>query len=198
MSVQRALDEARFGPARTLNLRESLPTAAQALARAEAWLRERQMAKAGEVLVITGRGNSSEGGVSVVRAEVERLLARLRRSNVVSEVREHTPGSFVVRLAPISALFEAPRRRNSGPRAATLTDPSALMGLEPETRVLLRVLAVRSLELLGVRIDATTDAIAGEMLRLYSSLSATIPPGPKAEEALCEAIERALEELEEG
>ena len=165
------------------------------MTRAEAWLRERQMAQAGEVLVITGRGNSSEGGVSVVRTEVERLLFRLRKSNVVSEVREHTPGSFVVRLAPISALFEAPRRRNSGPRAR-LADPSSLLGLERETRVLLRVLAVRTLDSLGVQADSER-MIADEMLRLYSSLSGTIPTGSGAEEALCEAIERSLEELDE-
>ena len=194
MNVHRALDEARFGPGRTLNLRESRPTAAQAVARAEAWLREKQMAKAGEVLVVTGRGNNSPGGVSVVREEVARLLTRLRKANVVRDIQEHTPGSFVVRLAPIHALFEAPRRRHSGPRAR-LADPSALLGLERETRVLLRVLAVRTLESLGVRTDAE-QTIAEEMLRLYSSLSATIPPGPKLEEALCEAIEKALEELD--
>ena len=55
-SIDQAFDEARFGAERTLNLRASFPTAAEATRRADLWLRERQMAKAGEVLVITGRG----------------------------------------------------------------------------------------------------------------------------------------------
>src|SRR2546423_6291994 len=81
-AVRRALDEARFGPARTLNLRESLPTAAEAAARAEAWLRRLHAERAGEVLVITGRGKGSAGGVSPVRVAVVTLLARLQRTDV--------------------------------------------------------------------------------------------------------------------
>src|SRR5436309_2571191 len=61
-SVWKAFDEATFGPKNTLNLRESLPTAADARHRAEAWLRERQISRASEVLVITGRGNQTPGG----------------------------------------------------------------------------------------------------------------------------------------
>ncbi|HMG01065.1 MAG TPA: hypothetical protein VK560_07455, partial [Gemmatimonadaceae bacterium] len=52
-SVLNALDEATFGLKNILNLRESLPTAADARFRVEAWLRERQVSRAGEVLVIT-------------------------------------------------------------------------------------------------------------------------------------------------
>ncbi len=68
--VLSALDEARFGMQRTLNLRESLPTVADAVARAEAWLRERQVTITGEVLIVTGRGKGSPGGVSVVREAI--------------------------------------------------------------------------------------------------------------------------------
>jgi len=38
--IQKAFDELRFGPLRTLNLRESLPTAQEARDRTERWNRE--------------------------------------------------------------------------------------------------------------------------------------------------------------
>ena len=63
---------------RTLDLRATMPTAAEAERRAEAWLRERQATTGGEVLVITGRGRGSVDGIAVVRRAVERLLARTR------------------------------------------------------------------------------------------------------------------------
>ena len=69
--LRQAFDEVRFGAQRTLNLRESLPTAEDAVARAESWLRQRQVDRADEVLIITGRGNQSEGGISVVREALE-------------------------------------------------------------------------------------------------------------------------------
>src|SRR5690242_6933186 len=102
---KQAFDEARFGPQRTLNLRESLPTAEQAIKRTDSWLRQAQVARAGEVLIITGRGRGSEGGVSVVRESVNSQLHVLRRRGVVRAFQEHTPGSFVVTLAPISELW---------------------------------------------------------------------------------------------
>ena len=40
--LQQAFDELHFGPSKTLNLRDLLPTADQATTRAESWLRERQ------------------------------------------------------------------------------------------------------------------------------------------------------------
>ena len=55
--VRRAFDEARYGAERTLNLREALPTPEQAVARLDGWIRQRQVDRAGEVLVISGRGN---------------------------------------------------------------------------------------------------------------------------------------------
>src|SRR5207245_8509620 len=110
-SVWRAFDEAEFGPKNTLNLRESLPTAADARHRVEAWLRERQISRASEVLVITGRGNQSPGGVCAVRAAIVALLPALRGRGVVSEWRWHSAGSFVVKLGSISLLRAAPRRK---------------------------------------------------------------------------------------
>ena len=117
-ALHSAFDEARFGPAKTLNLRNTLPTAREAVGRAESWIRERQASRAGELLIITGRGNQSDGGIAVVREAVVRLFASLRRRGVISAVKEHTPGSFVVTPAPLSALREAGRRRRE-PEAPT-------------------------------------------------------------------------------
>src|SRR5690348_5159313 len=88
--LQQAFDEARFGGARTLNLRETLPTADQATTRAETWLRHQQVEKADEVLIITGRGKNSVIGFSVVREAVIRLLHVLKRKGVVASHEEHT------------------------------------------------------------------------------------------------------------
>ena len=87
IALHRAFDEARFGPARTLDLRASMPSAADAVRRTEPWLRERQMARAGDVLVITGRGKGSPGGVAVVREAIRKLLGTLKRKGVVAVSR---------------------------------------------------------------------------------------------------------------
>ena len=194
-SVWKAFDEATFGPKNTLNLRESLPTAADARHRAEAWLRERQISRASEVLVITGRGNQSPGGVSAVRAAIVALLPNLRRRGVVSEWREHSPGSFVVKLGSISSLLDAPRRKRDRVTVATPADPESLAQLDTKTLSLLRRLAVRSLESLGVRdIDKFVDS---EMLSKFNSLAAGIAPGVEGERRLREVISAALEQLDE-
>src|SRR5687767_10368772 len=78
-----ALDEAAFGAERTLNLRELLPSAAEARARSETWLKARQVTRPEEVLIITGRGNQSAGGVSAVRQEVLGMMPSLRRRGIV-------------------------------------------------------------------------------------------------------------------
>lgn len=192
-----AFDEARFGSERTLNLRASLPTADEAGRRAEAWLREQQVAAAGEVLVITGRGNQSEGQVSPVREAVIRLLHSLRRRGVVAEHQEHTPGSFVVRLAPMSALVEAPRRRREKIRPPRPAAPPSLDALTDETRILLRNLAERVLDSLGVQ--DRDPFMQGEMLRQFGILAATLPPelaGAEREGALQRAIRRTIEDYE--
>jgi hypothetical protein len=190
VTLESAFDELRFGRERTLNLRASLPTGDEAARRTEAWLRERQMARAGEVLVVTGRGNGSAGGVPVVREAVTRLLATLERRGVVSGWREHTAGSFVVRLAPVRALYEAQRPRGARP-APPPDDPSALAGLDPHTRARLRTLALRALDALGVHGPAGA-LVHDEMVTRFSALAATIPPGAGREAALRAAVERAL------
>jgi len=194
-SVWKAFDEAEFGQKNTLNLRESLPTAADARFRAEAWLRERQVSGASEVLIITGRGNQSPNGISPVREGILALLPALRRRGVVSEWKEHSPGSVVVKLGSISSLLNAPRRkRERGSKTAT-SNPQALEALEKSTLALLRRLAVRSLESLGVRDPA--KFVEAEMLSKFDSLAGGIVPGVEGEARLRVAITTALEQLDE-
>jgi len=192
-----AFDETTFGPDRTLNLRELLPSAAEARARAESWLRMRQVMKPGDVLVITGRGNQSVNGVAVVRETIMALLPSLRRRGVVTSWREHTPGSIVVTLAPVTALLTAPRRnreRESSGRQQGDGTPASLSALEPETLSLLRRLAIRTIESLGVA-DAS-PFVEEEMQRTFATLSKTLPVSTDREGKLQRAMRSAIEELE--
>lgn len=192
--LRQAFDEVRFGAARTLNLRLSLPSAREAAERMERWLRQHQVARSDEVLVITGRGNGSEGGVPVVRETSIRVFHELRRKGVIENFSEHTPGSFVVTLASMRALLEAaPRRREKTPLPPP-AEPVTLASLESETRELLRDLAERSLDALGVR--DRSGFMEGEMLRLFGSLAATVPPGPDRERRLRAAVRSAMGEFD--
>jgi Smr domain. len=192
-----AFDETTFGQDRTLNLRESLPSAVEARARAESWLRMRQVMKPGDVLVITGRGNQSVNGVGVVREAIMALLPSLRRRGVVESWREHTPGSIVVTLAPVTTLLGAPRRnKEQAPEDSQQRSrvPESLAALEPTTLLLLRHLAIRTIESLGV-IDAT-PFVEEEMLRMFGTLSKTIPVSTDREGTLQRALRSAIDELE--
>jgi len=152
------------------------------------------MRQEGDVLVITGRGRSSEGGVAVVRPAVEKLLFSLRRRGVVEAWHEHTEGSFVVSLAPVKSLFAAPKRKREA--AVRLPAPEGLAALSPATLKLLREVAIRSLA--GLGIPAPTRAfVEDEMLALFSKISGALPPSEDREEALCMALRHALDELEE-
>ncbi len=192
--LSHAFDELRFGPDRILDLHELRPSAAQAVVRTESWLREKQAGGAREVLVITGRGRSSEGGVSVVREEVRRLLARLRRGGVVKETIQHTEGSFIVTLAPLSALRDAPRRRRD-PAPQRASDPASLMQLAPETRQLLRKVSLRALQELGIRDPG--PFVEGEMLGQLSCAIRSIPDCADREERLRAALALLLSEYDE-
>jgi len=192
--LRQALDEVRFGSQRTLNLRESLPTPEDAATRAEAWLRQQQVDRAEEVLIITGRGNHSEGGVSVVREAVIRLLHVLKRRGVVTGHEEHTPGSLVVTLAPLSALWESPRRNRGRGIAPPPKTPPSLEDLDDETRVMLRNLAERALEGLGLK--DTAAFLQGEMLRQFGAIAATVGDAPGRELRLRTAIRAALDQHE--
>jgi hypothetical protein len=170
------------------------------VARVEAWLRRQQVQLASrterpEVLVITGRGNNSEGGVSVVRSSVEGLLHRLKQRGVVASHREHTPGSFVVTLAPLRELWDAPKRMGEPQAAAAPPDPPSLDALDTETRRLLRQLAERSLEQLGVRGDRDRF-VESEMMRQFAALTATLAAAAHREDSLREAIRRALDQYD--
>ena len=172
IALHRAFDEARFGPARTLDLRASMPTAAEAVRRAEPWLRERQMARAGDVLVITGRGKGSPGGVAVVREAIRKLFGTLKRKGVVAAVAEHTAGSFVVTLAPVRALFETVPRSRSNDARVKPGDPKELRALDAATLASLRSLAERSLDVLGA--PRTEGLVHDEMVRQFSILSSAV------------------------
>lgn len=188
-----ALDEAAFGVERILNLRESLPTAAEARSRTDVWLRSRQVMKSQEVLIITGRGNQSVGGVGIIRQEILGMLPSLRRRGVVESWREQSPGSIVVKLAPMSALLSGTRRRRDD--ITTMppeSNPQSLSALDSETLRLLRQLAVQNLEALGV--SNSGPFIEQEMLRNFSTLANAIPANENREEKLREAIRRAIEE----
>lgn len=190
VDLKHALDEARFGSERTLNLRATLPTAQEAVRRAEAWLRERQVAGVTEVLIITGRGNSSDDGHSVVRESVAKLLRSLRRQGVVDAAAQHTAGSFVVALAPMRRLWEAPRRKKE-PRQRPVADTLA-PGLDATTAQLLRELATRSLHALGV--NDTEGFLDREMATQFAVLVRGVPNGPDREARIRDAIQRALDE----
>ena len=191
-ALWQAMDEAAFGPERTLNLRELLPSAAEARARTEVWLRGRQVTKPEEVLVITGRGNQSAGGVSVVRQEVLAMLPALRRKGIVESWREHSPGSLVVKLAPVGALLGAGKRRRDVEPPRPAADMALLEGLEPDTRALLRQVALASLSSLGI--DATDVFVKKEMVRVFSTLVLSVPEGTDREAGLRAALHSAIEE----
>lgn len=192
--LRQAFDEARFGASRTLNLRESLPTADAATTRAEAWLRQQQIERAKEALVITGRGNQSEGGVSVVREAVIRLFHVLKRRGVVTGHEEHTPGSFVVTLAPVSALWESPKRNGGRGVAPPPRTPPSLDELDEATRRDLRNLAERALEALGIK--DTQEYLQGEMLKQFGAIAASVGDAPGREQRLGAAVRAALDQYE--
>jgi len=194
-SLARAFDELRFGPTRTLNLRAQQPTAMQATAQAESWLRTLQVQGIDEALIITGRGNRSFDGYSPVREAIARLLPSLRRRNVISGFEEHTPGSYIVTFAPVRALFEAPdRRRERSPRTPPPV-PGALKALDPETQRQLRELAMVALAVLGLK-SPTRSQIEDEMHRQFAVLSAALPENGDREALLQQAVLRAVEEYE--
>ncbi len=192
-ALWQAMDEAVFGAERTLNLRELLPSAAEARARADVWLRARQVTRTEEVLIITGRGNQSVGGTGIIRQEILGMMPALRRKGIVESWREHSPGSLIVQLAPVSALLGAgKRRRDNKDSAAAESTQESLSGLQAETRELLRQLAIRNLDALSI--DADEQFVRQEMVRSFSTLLSSIPDGAAREALLRAAILTALEE----
>lgn len=198
-SLQHALDELRFGRTGTLNLRTSLPTAAEAVRRTENWLRMKQAEGAREVLIITGRGNQSYARTPVVREAVRRLLNLLSTRGVVEEQSEHSPGSFAVRLAPLNASM-ARRGTSVGDSVAPTPAPPTLDGLSADTRDQLRVLAAGTLQTLGIR-DPSPQFIRDEMVRQCAQLAISIPAtattADERERSLQVLIAHAIERLDD-
>ena len=194
-NLRGALERLRFGPLRTLNVRAGQLSGAEAARRVDRWLRSKQVELTGEVHIITGRGAGSPGGIPVVRDASLRTLRSLVRQGVIRDVRADTAGSFIVRLAPLRALLEAPARR----RTETPPPPhraETILGLETDTRVALRTLAVRALESLGVGID---DAlVTAEMERQFTVLVRAAPTGPSPDRWLRAAMDRALLEYNDA
>jgi hypothetical protein len=171
-------------------------TGAESAARVETWLRSKQVELSGDVLVITGRGAGSLGGVPVVKEATRRMLNRLRRLGVIESFGEDTPGSFIVALAPLRSLLEAPARRRT-PAPAAARQSSGIQGLKRETRERLRYLATRAIEALGVK-DASDGLVAEEMVRQFTMIARTAPPGADADRWMNGAISRALLEYAES
>jgi hypothetical protein len=145
-----------------------------------------------EVLVITGRGNQSAGGVAVIRPAIEKLLFSLRRRGVVVAHVEHNPGAFAVQMAPIRALVEAPARRRE--RRKLLDPQIRLEGLSAESVQLLRDLAERSLESLGI--VPTENNLADEMQRHLRFIVPSLPGGEQMEAQLRAALKSAMAEYD--
>lgn len=190
--IHAALDRARFGDAAILDLHPLRPTAAQAAERVRQWLAERQVMGIAEALVITGQGRHSEDGVSPVRAAVQSALGRLQREGVVAEIQEHTPGSTVVRLAPLGRRLDAPSRRRD-PAPPKRPPVRRLEGLSDDLVEALERLAAARLERLGVA-NPSPGQIVDEMGHVFSRLAGTQAP---SEAALRTAIERATAELDD-
>lgn len=191
-----SLERVRFGPLRTLNVRARMLTGEESAHRVELWLRSKQVELSGDVLVITGRGAGSLGGIPVVKEATRRVLNRLRRLGVVESYGEDTPGSFVVALAPLRSLLEAPARRRTPVKAPTRKGPN-IQGLKADTRERLRYLASRAIDALGVK-NASEGLIAGEMVRQFSMIARTAPTGVDADKWVDSAITRALREYAES
>ena len=189
-----ALDEAAFGPERILNLRELLPTAAEARSRTDMWLRSRQVVKSQEVLIITGRGNQSLGGIGIIRQEILQMLPGLRRRGVVESWKEHNQGAIAVKLAPMSTLLSETRRHRDTTRSRpSEPDPQSLSALGADTLRLLRQLAAQNLEALGVKEPG--PFMEQEMVRNFSTLVNAIPAGENREARLRNAIIGAIAEV---
>jgi hypothetical protein len=195
-SIDRAFDELRFGAARTLNLRDGLPSVLQAEARVDAWLRQQQATGGGEVLIITGRGLGSLDGVGRVREAVMLRCTQLKRLNVVAGVQEYGPGAVVVTVAPLRALVDSPRLRTGRRTPTPIADPAELAALPDDLRAQLRDLAHLEIQRLGV-IMPSEGMIADEMRTQFGALAPSVVASPDPIAALRDVTARLLAELRE-
>lgn len=194
--IERAFDELRFGAARTLNLRDRLPSVLQAEARVDAWLRQQQATGGGEVLIITGRGLGSLDGVGRVREAVMRRCTQLKRLNVVAGVQEYGPGAVIVTVAPLRALVDSPRLRTGRKTPTPIADPGELAALPDDLRVQLRELAYLEIQRLGV-VTPSEGMVADEMRTQFGALAPSVVASADPIAALRDVTARLLAELRE-
>lgn len=190
----RGLERLRFGPRRTLNVREAGLSGDAAARRVDGWLRSRQVELEGDVLIITGRGAGSQDGIAVVREATLATLRALRRSGVVQVIQEDTAGSFVVTLAPLRTMLEAATRRRA-PAPATLPVGASMQGLPSDALRALSELAKASLAALGIG-DGHEALLRDEMERQFSLLVRSAPVEADTDAWLRRAILRALRDYE--
>ena len=100
----------------------------------------------------------------------------------------------MVTLAPVSALWESPSRNNGRGVAPTPASPPSLDELDEESRTLLRNLAERALEGLGIK--DTAQFLQGEMLKQFGAIAATIRHGGDRDNRLKVALRAALDQYE--
>lgn len=120
------------------------------------------------------------------------MLPSLRRRGVVESWREHSPGSVLIKLAPVSVLLGVGRRRRDSAAPQPSASRKAVTGLRAETHRALRELALQNLAQLGI--VATDDFIEKEMGRTFSMLLASVDGSRDTEAALHDAIVNALDE----
>jgi hypothetical protein len=195
--IHRALDRIRFGTRRTLNVRDGLLSGAEAARRVDGWLRARQVELDGDLLIITGRGAGSADGIAVVREATRRTLYALKRGGVIQAIRDDTPGSFVVTLAPLRTMLDAPNRRKPGTPTAASVPAATIKGLSARTQGRLWELSAHALDSLGIR-NGSPEVMRDEMERQFSRLVASAPTGAPLERWIASGIERALREYEDG
>jgi hypothetical protein len=153
-----------------------------------------------EVVIITGRGSGSPGGVPVVKQAIARLLGSLRRRGVVEDFSENGPGSFKIRMASVRKLLESasrsPDRRAEEEHKRIPVSREAFAGLDAEQSRELRQLAQLSLASLGV--PAEGAFLQSEMERQFSILARSVPAGPDQQQRFSEALKRVLREYDDG
>ena len=130
-----------------------------------------------------------------MREAVIRLLHALKRRGVVAGHQEHTPGSFVVELAPVSALWESPRR-NRG-RGVASPPPTRRRRSTTSTTTRGRCCAISpSARSRGLACKDTAAFLQGEMLKQFGAIAATVGDAPGREARFKRAVRAALDQHE--
>ncbi|HET7232780.1 MAG TPA: Smr/MutS family protein [Longimicrobium sp.] len=129
-------------------------TGGEARVRAELWLRDQAIAGERTVVVVTGRGNRSQG-LPVLRGEVEDVLARLQGDIVTGWGHTDGGGGFRIGLRPPPPSIHRPTRA-----------PSTAGALLRDTPPELRRRAEEALHELGI--SPTPELLRAEIRRLLA------------------------------